>query len=306
MNQGLAMNQVRGDYFDTFNTITSPAPQEVLQAAMDECAYYNKLLSKTVPGSDVWRINHNRGEPVTVSEHTRTILEMALEMNRASEGAFNIAIGPAIALWHFTDGTAVLPDPEKLMEAVKRADCSRICLEENTVTVPEEVEIDLGGIAKGYICDCIADSLRARGVTSALLNFGGNVVTVGNRPDGQPWTIGLQRPSGERGKEFWAAVKSSDNTLVTSGIYERSFQLNGMTYHHILDPRTGWPVQNHILTVTAVTKSSLLADAITTALFVLGPEKGLALAQKYGVSAVYLRDDGKVFFDPDLDIVFVK
>ena len=306
MKPEIPMNQVHGDYFDTFNTITSPAPLELLQAAMDECVYYNKLLSKTVPGSDVWRINHSRGEPLEVSDHTRTILEMALEMNRASEGAFNVALGPAIALWHFTDGTAVLPDSEMIEEALKRTDCSRIVLEGNTVSVPEEVEIDLGGIAKGYICDCIADYLRALGVKSALLNFGGNVVTVGNRPDGEPWTIGLQRPSGERGKEFWAAVKSRDSTLVTSGIYERSFQLNGITYHHILDPRTGWPVQNHILTVTAVTKSSLLADAITTALFVLGPEKGLSLAQKYEVSAVYLRDDGKVFYDPNLDIVFVK
>ena len=291
MHQEIPMNQVRGDYFDTFNTITSTAPRELLQAAMDECAAYNGLLSRFIPGSDVWKINHSLGKPVNVNDHTRNILEMALEMNRASEGAFNIAIGSAAALWHFTDGTAALPDPEKLKEAVAKADCSRIILEGNTVTVPAGMEIDLGGIAKGYICDCIADDLRACGVTSALLNFGGNVVTVGNRPDGEPWTIGLQRPSGERGREFWAAVKSSDSTLVTSGIYERSFQLNGVTYHHILDPRTGWPVQNHILTVTAVTKSSLLADAITTALFVLGPEKGLYLAQEY---------------DPSLDIVFVK
>ena len=306
MNLELSMNQVSGDYFDTFNTITAPASVELLQRAMDECIYYNKLLSKTVPGSDVWRINHNQGKPVEVSDHTRRILEMALEMNRSSDGAFNIAVGPAVALWHFTDGTAVLPDRDQLKAAIARADCSRIVLDGNTVFVPDDVEIDLGGIAKGYICDCVADYLRANGVASALLNFGGNVVTIGNRPDGKPWTIGLQRPSGERGKEFWAAVKSCDNTLVTSGIYERSFTLNGVTYHHILDPRTGWPVQNHILTVTAITKSSLLADAITTALFVLGPEKGLSLAEKYGVSAVYLRDDGKVFYDPKLDIVFVK
>ena len=306
MNSEIRMNQVSGDYFDTFNTITSPAPEHILQAALDECAVYNQMLSKFVPGSDVWKINHSSGQPVEINEHTRAVLEMALEMNQASDGAFNIALGPTIALWHFTDGTAVLPDPAEIKKTLAKADCSQIVLLGNTVQVPEGTEIDLGGIAKGYICDCIADSLRARGVTSALLNFGGNVVTVGNRPDGKAWTIGLQRPSGERGKEFWAAVKSCDSTLVTSGIYERSFHLNGVTYHHILDPRTGWPVQNHILTVTAITKSSLLADAITTALFVLGPAKGLNLAQRYGVSAVYLRDDGKVFYDPDLDIVFVK
>ena len=152
MNSEIRMNQVSGDYFDTFNTITSPAPEHILQAALDECAVYNQMLSKFVPGSDVWKINHSSGQPVEINEHTRAVLEMALEMNQASDGAFNIALGPTIGLWHFTDGTAVLPDPAEIKKTLAKADCSQIVLLGNTVRVPEGTEIDLGGIAKGYIC----------------------------------------------------------------------------------------------------------------------------------------------------------
>ena len=172
--------------------------------------------------------------------------------------------------------------------------------------MPPQLQIDLGGIAKGYIADRIADELREKGVKSALLNFGGNIVTVGTRPNGEPWMVGLQTPGADRGKKFWAFVPCVDGTLVTSGIYERSFEKDGVLYHHILDPRTGWPVQNNVLTVTAVSKDSLLADAITTALFVLGPEQGFHLARYYGVQAVYLLRNGEVSYSPDLDLTFVK
>ena len=298
------MHSVSGKYFDTINTITAPYEEGILQTAMDRCAYYNNLLSKTVPGSDVWNCNHAGGKPVEVSQHTAKILALALEMNKNSGGAINIAIGNAIALWHFTDGSAIIPDPTALKDATQKADCSRIRLEGHTVTVPAEMQIDLGGIAKGYIADRIADELRAAGVKHALLNFGGNIVTVGTKPDGAPWRIGLQTPGGERGKDFWAYVPSVDGTLVTSGVYERSFEKDGVLYHHILDPRTGFPVQNDILTVTAICKDSLLADAITTALFVLGPDLGFRLAAYYGVSAVYLRRNGQVAYTPGLDLAF--
>lgn len=306
MDHTIPMNTVDGRYFDTYNTITAPCERALLQEAMDQCRFYNDLLSKTVPGSDVWNCNHAEGAPVDVSGHTERILALALEMHRNSGGAFNIAIGSAANLWHFTDGTAILPDAEKLAAAVARADCSQIRLEGSQVTMPPETQIDLGGIAKGYIADRIADYLRERGVASALLNFGGNIVTVGNRPDGKPWSVGLQTPGAERGKKYWAYVPCSDGTLVTSGIYERSFEKDGVIYHHILDPRTGWPVQNNVLTVTAVAKDSLLADAITTALFVLGPENGFKLARYYGVQAVYFLRDGEIRYSPELELTFVK
>jgi FAD:protein FMN transferase len=297
---------VQGAYFDTVNTITAWCSKSILNEAIAQCQIYNDLLSKTVPGSDVWRVNHADGETVTVSEKTMEILKTAQVVSEASGGAFNIAVGPAVALWHFTDGTAVLPDENELAAAIARADCSRIRLEGNTVTVPPDLQIDLGGIAKGYIADQIADYLRERGVKNAKLNFGGNVVTVGSKPDGSPWRIGLQNPLGKRSEDFWAVVESHDSTVVTSGVYERGFELNGKWYHHILDPRTGWPVQNDLLTVTACTKSSLLADALTTAMFVMGPAEGAQLAIKFGVHAVFLEKNNRVTYTKGLNITFVE
>jgi thiamine biosynthesis lipoprotein len=301
------ISTVCGDYFDTINSISAWCSESILKEAMNECAKYNALLSKTVTGSDVWRINHAGGKDVAVSEKTMEILKTALEVSKASNGAFNIAVGSITKLWHFTDGTAVLPDENDIAAAVANADCTKIQLEgENIVTVPPDMQIDLGGIAKGYITDQIAGYLMVRGVNNAILNFGGNIVTVGSKPDGSPWNIGLQNPLGKRGKDYWAVVKSNDNSVVTSGVYERGFELNGKWYHHILDPRTGWPVRNDLLTVAVCSKSSMLADALATAMFVLGTTGGMQLAEKFGVNAVFLEKGNKITYTKELDIVFIK
>lgn len=300
------MNTVQGYNFDTFNTINAYCDVSVLETAMGRCNYYNDLLSKTVSGSDVWRINHAGGKPILVSADTMKILRTAVQVSEDSGGAFNIAVGSAVALWHFTNGDKRIPNQKALTEALANMDYKNIKLDKDTVTVPSNMQIDLGGIAKGYIVDCIADELRAWGVKSALLNFGGDVVTIGCKPDGNPWSIGLQTPGGEYGKTFWAAVKSTDSTVVTSGVYERGFEIDGVRYHHILDPRTGWPVQNGLLTVTICTQSSMLADALTTAVFVLGVDAGLHLVHQYGVQAVFLSHDNSISYTQGMDIVFIQ
>lgn len=300
------MNSVEGFYFDTRNTISAYCDLPILRTAIRRCAYFHDLLSKTVPGSDVWRINHAQGAAVQVSTHTMNILRTAVQVSEASGGAFNIAIEPVSDLWRFKDAVPHFPEQQALAVALARADYQQIDLGEETVSLPPEVQIDLGGIAKGYIADCIAQELRENGVTSALLNFGGNVITIGCKPDGNPWTIGLQTPGRKRGEDFWAAIYSVDSTVVTSGVYERGFEIEGVRYHHILDPRTGWPVQNGLLAVTVHTQNSMIADALTTAIFVLGKQEGSRLAQQYNVQAVFLSDDGTVTYSEGLDIVFVR
>ncbi len=299
------VEQVEGFYFDTVNTIAADCGREVLQDALDRCAFFNELLSKTVPGSDVWNCNHAQGRPTRLSEHTAKILAMALELYRASDGAFNVALGGAPALWRFKDAEPALPDPAALAEAVSRADCSGIRLEGDTVTLPPGAQIDLGGIAKGYIADRVADFLREAGVKNALLNFGGNIVTVGKRPDGEPWRVGLQTPGAARGS-FWAWLPCADGTLVTSGVYERGFVRDGELYHHVLDPRSGMPVQNGVLSVTVAARDSMLADGLATALLVLGPEKGFPLARRCGAEAVFFLRGGEVRYSPGLALGFVK
>jgi FAD:protein FMN transferase len=299
------MKTVGGKYFDTYNTISACCEESLLQEAMDQCSVYNALLSKTVEGSDVWRINHAGGEPVRVGHDTMTILKTAAEISDASGGAFNIAVGPAINLWKFTSREARVPDAESLKAVVSHADYTKIRLDGDTVTVPAGMEIDLGGIAKGYIADRIADFLRERGILSAVLNFGGNVVTIGNKTDGTPWTVGLQYPFREHGKKCWAAVPCTDESVVTSGVYERGFYSDGVWYHHIIDPRTGWPVQNGVECVTVCAKNSLLADGLTTALFVLGPEEGMKLAGRFHVRAVYLEQGMKISYTAGLEFVIL-
>ncbi len=298
--------QIRCDYFDTVNFIDAWASEDVLTEAVALCEWYHNLLSKSVDTSDVWRMNHAEGQPVEVDEHTAAIMRAGLEIYRASGGAFNMTIGAVSSLWNFKAKEPKLPEAAAIRETLLRTDMSRIRLEGRTVTVPAGMQVDVGGIAKGYIADRIADFLRERGVTSALLNFGGNVITIGRKPDGQPWVVGLQKPGGEIFQDFWAALPSVDETVVTSGTYERGFTLDGVRYHHLLDPRTGWPVQNEVQTVTLIGKSSLMADGVSTACFVMGPEYGGMLAQRFGMRIVYLMKDGRVLSSPDVPLTLVK
>ena len=298
------MAVVSGEYFDTLNTITADCEPHILREAMELCAFYDARLSKTIPGSDVWNINHADGKTVTVGRDAFVVLETAASLYAASEGAFNVAVGPVIELWRFNSGKAEIPDAEKIKKALRRTDFRQIKLSDGTVTMPAGMMVDLGGIAKGYIADRIADHLRARGVDSAVLNFGGNIVTVGNRPDGTPWIVGLQNPYGERGKDYWAAVPCADASVVTSGIYERGFEVNGVRYNHFIDPRTGWPVQNGLVSVTAVSGSSVLADGLTTAMFILGKDRGMELAQQFGAKAAFFFQDGTVSYSSDMGLIW--
>lgn len=300
------MNSVTAEYFDTVNTISAYCDDALLTDAMAQCERYNALLSKTVPGSDVWNINHANGEQATVSEHTVSILSLAREVAEASGGAFNIALGKLASLWRFTSGEARVPSAEEISAALENTDCTLIEVGCDWVRVPSGMQIDLGGIAKGYIADRVADYLRERGIDSALLNFGGNVVTIGNRADGKPWSVGLQTPGGATGRDFWGAVECSNGSVVTSGVYERGFDIGGVRYHHILDPRTGYPVQNRLVSVTAVGPDSLVADALTTAMFVLGIEEGAKLGERFGLEFVFLDRDGCAYKSPALRLTLVS
>lgn len=290
-------DSVVGFYLDTVITLTAYVDDvSVLNDALQECGRYEALLSRTVEGSDVWRVNHAAGAPVTVSGDTIEIIEAARRVSELSGGAFDISIAPASTLWDFTSGEKVLPDASALEAAARLVDYSRIVVEGDTVTLPEGMMIDLGGIAKGYIADRVKAYLEARGVESAILSFGGNIVAIGQKPDGNPWKVGIQdidRPTGE----YMLVSKNFGGSTVTSGIYERGFEVDGIWYHHILDPATGWPVQNELASVTIFSDSSMLGDALATAAFALGTEGGTALIEGIeGVEAVFIARDRSVTY----------
>ena len=297
-----------GFYFDTVVTMEVYTDDEsLLSDAQAECQRYDNLLSKTAEGSDVWRINHADGKRVEVSEETREILEKALEYSRLSDGIFDITVEPCVALWDFTgEGMGLLPDETALAQAAAKVDWTQIDLNEEGVLLPAGMTIDLGAIAKGYITDRIADFLKARGVECGFLNFGGNVLTIGTKPDGTEWNIGIQDPLGKRDQSIVGAARVSDQAVVTSGIYERGFDLNGVRYHHILDTSSGWPVQNELAGVTIIAGDAFDADALSTTVFAMGVEKGTAFIEGLeGIEAVFVTRDDVVTWTSGLDDRFV-
>ena len=281
-----------GFYLDTVITLTAYVEDvAVLNDALAECGRYEQLLSRTVEGSDVWRINHAGGAAVEVSDDTIELIETARQVSESSGGRFDVTIAPASTLWDFTSGEAALPDAAALEAAAAQVDYTRVRVEGNAVTLPEGMMIDLGGIAKGYIADKVKGYLEERGVSSAILSFGGNIVAIGLKPDGSSWRVGIQDIDKPTGAYMLVAMNFGGST-VTSGIYERGFELDGTYYHHILDPATGWPVQNELASVTIFSESSMWGDALATAAFALGTEKGLELIESMeGIEAVFIARD---------------
>lgn len=287
-----------GFYFDTVVTVTLyGADDALLSDIWAACERYEKLLSKAVDGSDVSRINQANGQTVTVDAETWQILQEAKLLNERSGGAFAITIAPLTAQWDFTGGTNRMPTEQERLAALPLVDDTQLVLGDgNTVTLPAGHQIDLGGIAKGYIADQVAKLVQGR-CSGAMLNFGGNVYAVGVKPNGSAYRVGIQDPLDPTGGNPVGVVTVTDKSVVTSGIYERGFTVDGVRYHHILSPWTGLPADSDLASVTIVTESSMDADAWATACIVLGSEKALELTREYGYPAVLILRDGTVLLN---------
>lgn len=268
--------------------------KKLIQNSFTICSNYEKNFSKTISESDTSRINMSAGEPVEVSDNTVELLDSALKYSRLSEGAFDITIAPASNLWDFQSGKGMPPQKNELEEAVTHINYQNISINNNQVKLlDQKAEVDFGGIAKGFIADKIAAYLKEEGVQSAIINLGGNIMTVGGRPNGSDFNIGIQKPF-ETHSEILGSVSVKNKSVVTSGIYERFFRYDNKLYHHILNPETGLPIENNLLSVTIISDSSVDGDALSTACFVLGVEKGKALIESLeAVDAIFVTKDGQ-------------
>ena len=255
---------------NTFVTVTlyDTDDQEILDGCFDLCAEYENLLSRTKETSEIYRLNHRaEGErSLQVSEKTAQVIAKGLEYSRLSDGAFDITIEPLSSLWDFTAENPQVPPEEAIREARERVNYRNVSVEGNTT-------IDLGAIAKGFIADQIKNYLEDEGVESAIINLGGNVLCVGARPDETPFRIGIQRPFAER-NEVAGALDIEDMSVVSSGVYERHFIQDGVNYHHLLNPRTGYPYENGLVQVTIISRDSVDGDGLSTTCFALGIEDG--------------------------------
>lgn len=285
----------------------SAAAEDIIAEAFSLCSEYEELLSKTKEGSDIWNINHAGGKPVDCDERTIEIIEKGISYGDLSEGKFDITVGKAEDLWNFHSDSPKVPKEEALKEAVSHVDYRKISVDLSGGTVQlldPEAEIDLGGIAKGYIADQVCEFLRKSGVTSAIVSLGGNIECIGGKPetvgftteitDFSPFSIGIETPYSDRTK-IVGASPLENGTMVTSGVYERYFTENGKEYHHILDVKTGYPAETDVLGVTiqGAEGTSADCDALSTICLLLGSEQGGRLIDHMdGYEALFiLRDD---------------
>ena len=259
----------------------------------------DNLMSVNNPYSDISRINRSAGiEPVQVHEDTFKVIERAVYFARLSNGAFDPTVGPIVSLWGIGTENQRKPSQEEIEEILPLINWRNIELNSSTHSVylsREGMALDLGAIAKGYAADVAAQIVSKAGLTRALIDLGGNIVTFGVKKDRSPWRVGIQNPNQERGAIIGFIQAPSEITLqtvVTSGIYERSFEENGIRYHHLFSPSQGIPAQTGLLSVTVVTDVSMDADALSTAVFVLGYERGMELIKALpGTEAVFVFED---------------
>lgn len=246
----------------------------------------SKQLSRYTSGSEISRIN-SEAETV-LSDEMRDYITELLEVGKMSGGKFDIALGAVSDLWSFNDSPRV-PSTDELTEALSRSDSDKLSLSGNTLTRADGCIIDLGSAGKGIALDKVKSYLSDKKISSAVVSVGGSVLLYGKGS----FNVGVRDPWGEAGRSVMT-VKLGAGCVSTSGSYERCFEQGGKRYHHILDPDTGLPVENGLVSVTVISDSGLLSDALSTACFVLGAEGGAKLAAKYGCEAIFITEDKKV------------
>jgi thiamine biosynthesis lipoprotein len=272
-----------------------PEAPETVAEAMEQLADMERLLSTNLASSDVSRVNDAGPKGTVVSPLTEELLGEALRFADLTDGTFDPTVGPLVRLWGIGTEDARVPEKDEIKTALLRVGRNRVRIEEGRrVFLAPGQALDLGGIAKGYAADRLRERLLAGGVSSGLIDLGGNILVFGNPPHGKLWRIGVQDPKEPRGGVL-GVVELAGGSVVTSGVYERFFEREGVRYHHILDPCTGYPARSGLLAVTVLSSNSLEGDALSTALFVMGLERGMKLVESLdGVEALFVTEDGGV------------
>lgn len=279
---------------DTVMELTICGERSALDAAQAEIFRLDALLSAQNQSSELARLNAGQ---TAVSDETAKLVKRALELSRLTDGAFDPTLLPVSQAWGFFTGEYRVPDAEQLRSLLEKTGWQRVLADGNTVTMPQGFALDLGGIGKGYAAERLRSLLLQAGVRSALLSLGGNVSVIGTKPDGSAWRVAVQHPEGG----FLGTVEAADECVVTSGGYQRFFERDGVRYHHILDPQTGRPAESGLSSATVVSGDDTAADALSTALFVMGAEKAEEFWRRCGgFEMILLTDDGRLLITEGL------
>lgn len=256
-------------------TVYGEKASGLLDEAKNMIYRYENMFSVNVEGSDIDRLNRAGGKPVKVSADTYEIIRKGMEISARTDGLFDISVYPLVRAWGFTTDQYRIPDEDERARLLQAVDYTKIQLgEDDTVTLPADMQIDLGGIAKGYVSQKLIDLFRDRKAEAAVISLGGNVQTYGKKPDGTPFTVGITDPAD--GSGVYGTIEAGETAVVTSGSYQRYFERDGVIYHHIIDKRTGAPAETDLASVTVLSGDGTSADALATALFMMGKERAIA------------------------------
>lgn len=261
----------------------SECAREALNKAKSSCREYERLFSRTLPHSDISRLNNALGQAVNVDSRTYELLSLAKHYCAVSQGTFDITIGAVGKLWSFNN--QVVPTKDEIAEALQHVDWQNLKFADEGESgyfaqlIDPQASIDVGGIAKGWIADRLIEELALSGFGGVVVNLGGNVALSGRKPDGKPWSVGMRDP--ENSNLVVSKLSLQSGSVVTSGVGERSFTKEGCTYHHILDPATGYPVDTDVLSVTVICEKSIDAEGFSTTLLALGLERGCDFAANH-------------------------
>ena len=304
----------------TFCTISlfENASDKLYDRIFEKINQIEKLMSTSISNSEISKINQNAGNhPVKISSDTFTVLSCAKEIAILTEGAFEPTIGNLVELWNINaivndeTGTILpqIPSQKKIENALSKTGFTKLILDEKNQTAflsQSGMKIDVGGIAKGYATDCVVKILQEEKINRALIDLGGNIYAYGykNQKEKTPWKIGIKNPLNPTGSPI-EIIQCENSSIVTSGVYERYFEYEGKIYHHLLSAKTGFPENNGILSVSIICNNSMLCDALSTACFILGKEKGIELIKKINceklisiphdfIQYVFVLEDGTV------------
>ncbi len=265
---------------------------ETLSKAEEEINRIDALFDRGDENSEIYKINNDK--TAAVSAETSYVIRTALSLSERTGGAFDITTAPVTDLWGFYGGNFRVPSQDEIQKALEGVGYEKIKLDGNTVIMPENTSADLGGIGKGYASDRVISALEENGVKSAVISLGGNVYALGSRPDGQKWSVGIADPADK--SQLAGKIKVSGRAVVTSGGYQRYFESGGKIYHHIIDPKTGESARSGLSSVTIISESGISADALSTALFVAGLERGADIWRgSDDFEAVFVDDDGVIY-----------
>lgn len=293
---------------DTYMTLTAygSRAEEALDKCEEEIQRLDALWSVGSEDSETSRLNREGGG--ALSPETAVLVEQSLGLYESTEGAFDITIYPLMEAWGFTTGDFHVPDGETIATLLERVGAGALNYDGETLSLPEGVQVDFGGIAKGYTSQRIMEIFEEYGCTAGVVSLGGNAQTFRTKPDGSPWRVGIENPDSSvlSQTDYVGVLSIADRAVITSGGYERFFEENGQTYHHILDPKTGYPARSGLISVTIVCEDGSLADGLSTALFVMGKDRALDYwrSNREQFEAVLVEEDGSITVTPGLKKCF--